>query len=288
MHRYSSSRHGEPPASTQKIRPSLMYQGLKMCYGIPPGYTPFSSRLIQLFGRVTRLVYQRALTKTSDFPATYGLLDDLKKWRSDLPDYLHPNCPTAPSFVRAINYLNLRYNHIVMLLTRQYLLHPLMDNGVYGGEWTDLARVCEDANDESISLIKEAFRKNVLGKTNYLDVYYIIADSMILFLRVLKSPSEQLIAKLGEVLPLIAMTKHIHFGKFGFRSLSALYGRLKSLHDGYDNLGSVVDRLMINFPGSLQIFGIRKIQVLQFRTWMNYSTTFGTRRGWWAGTTTRS
>ncbi|KAH7131735.1 fungal-specific transcription factor domain-containing protein [Dactylonectria estremocensis] len=218
--------------------------GLKGCPGIPPGYATFSSRLIQTYGRVTELVYQRALTKTSDFPAIYNLLEGLKKWKSDLPAYLQANCPTAPSYVRAINYLNLRYHHLVMLLTRNYLLHPLMDDRFHDGERSDLAKVCEAANDESISLIKEAFRKNVLGKTNYLDAYYILADSMILFLRALKNPSEKLTAELGEVLPLIAMTEHMHFGRFGLRSLSALYGRLNSLQDEYDNQSSLLGHVI--------------------------------------------
>lgn len=124
---------------------------------------------------------------------------------------------------------------MVMLLTRHYLLHPLMDDRFHDGEWSDLAKICEAANDESISLIKEASRKNVLGKTNHLDAYYILADGMVFFLRVLKNPSEQLTAELGEVLSLLTLTEHMDFGKFGLRSLSALYNCLKCVQDGYDN-----------------------------------------------------
>jgi len=193
----------------------------------PIGYAMQSSRLGDIFSQTLDQLYIRRSTQSDFDTVANGLLTQLQQWQETLPEYLRPGCPTAPSHVRAICHLSLRYYQIIMLITRPYLLQSVLSPEPVSTSQTKYSEICEDANKESLRLVKELSTKNLISKRNYFDALYILANAMILFLRCLRNPSSDLVKAVEEILPLIKMVDHLDFAQFAIKSMHGLLKDLK-------------------------------------------------------------
>lgn len=156
------------------------------------------------------------------------LIDRLQHWWTSLPLYLKPGCPTAPSNVRAIAYLSLRYYYVVLLVTRPYLLQAVTEDGFADPRASHRIELCEKANRESIILLRDLARQGLVSSINYFDAIHILTNGMILFLRCFRNQSLEAITELEQYMPLLSLTHHLNIGKLGKQSIEALVEKLKS------------------------------------------------------------
>lgn len=102
--------------------------------------------------------------------------------------------------------------------------------------------VCEDANRNSISLLKDMAKAGLLSRINFFDCLYILVDGMVLFLRALKSPSLGIIEEMEDFLHLFPLTDYLKIGKFGISSFKALLHDLKFI---CQQPGSVLGEILL-------------------------------------------
>ncbi|KAH9204918.1 fungal-specific transcription factor domain-containing protein [Leptodontidium sp. 2 PMI_412] len=194
----------------------------------PSGYATASAQLGRLLGRTLRQVYlPKAGIKASNPPIS-SLLTSLQEWWAAVPAYLRLDCPTAPSNIRAICHLSLRYHHIISLVTRPYLLYSVTCSNPLDETSTQRVRMCEEANRESILAIKKLTTSNLISRINYFDGLYIVANCMILFLRCLRKPSAELAKLAEEMVPIMELVDHLSFAKYGLESMHHLIEDLKT------------------------------------------------------------
>ncbi|KAH9208322.1 hypothetical protein DL95DRAFT_480443 [Leptodontidium sp. 2 PMI_412] len=190
----------------------------------PPGHALASAQLSKMFAHVVRRMYSQICSGAE----TDNRLEELQHWWDQLPVYLKPGCPTAPCHTRAINYLGLRYYYTILLLTRPYLLEYLRDPFSSTTSVLQRAEKCETANRMSICLLKEMAAQSLLSKINPLDSIYILANGMILFMRVIHHPSAAMTNEMEEMTPLLATTEHLSIGKYATKVMHVTLQVLKS------------------------------------------------------------
>ena len=213
---------GEMVASITRYRGQAdtnMLQQSKPSRHIPPGYLIFSARLCRLSGRVLETVQHEINLSVSDSRESTLVLKDLKAYRDTLPLYLRPECPTAPSFERAICYLDMRYQMQVIILTRKCLLSPTLHDQ---DQASFSSTACVEANKASIEILKRLHGKGALSRVNYIDAYCLLVDAMILIIRAAKSPSSEMLLELESFAPLLSVIESYYLSKCCLESLSAL------------------------------------------------------------------
>lgn len=151
------------------------------------------------------------------------MLAKLNAWWIDLPAHLLPSYPTPPTHFRATSYLHLRYHQYVMLLTRPYLLKSAVD------EPCEFTAACEQSNSQSIKILKELGKRNLLSQMNYLDGSYILSTGMILFLRALRRPSKELLDEVEGYCPTLQVAQHLRVGRAASEGLASFAQKLRAL-----------------------------------------------------------
>lgn len=147
------------------------------------------------------------------------VLEDLKAYKDSLPMYLRPECPTAPSFERAINYLELRYQMQIMILTRKCLLSPTFQDQARA---SFSSITCVEANKTSIEILKRLHVKGALSRVNYIDAYTLLVNAMILIIRAPKSPPLEMLLELESLAPLLSAIENSQLSNCCLESFSIL------------------------------------------------------------------
>lgn len=193
----------------------------------PPGYATASAQFGKIFGQTIRKLQLRK-TQLPGGESTFDeLLTPLQRWWDGLPAYLRSGGEVMSLSLRAVSFLCLRYYHLVILITRPYLLDSVMDPGSLDQDQIKCAEFCETANKESLLVIKKLARMNLICKWSYLDFQFALANGMILFLRCLKNPSRELAVEVNGLLSVAQEADHLHFARFGLRSMQILDEDLK-------------------------------------------------------------
>lgn len=195
----------------------------------PPGAARAASRLSILLCEVAQNFYLRPPDQAEIGSIADNFIDRLQLWWSDLPLYLRPECPAAPSHTRFITYLSLRYQYIVMLVCRPFLLEAAADRQVSDPGVLRRAQLCESANDQCILLLKHLAREHLVSNINYFDGFHILSNALVLFLRALKAPGPRMMMEVEKYLPLLRLTGYLRFGKYGRESFDALSSELKRI-----------------------------------------------------------
>ncbi|KAH7127522.1 hypothetical protein EDB81DRAFT_143830 [Dactylonectria macrodidyma] len=230
METFLSCMLGRPPGILEDHVSTSNHSGVQIQDPwTPQEYAAASVSLTQIICRLLRRLYGRQSDEDHDL-AVKEILDRLQKWWDGLPVYLRPGRPTAPSYVRAITHLGLRYHHAIMLLTRPYLLLSVDNEASDDEQWKACVTKCENSNRESIVLLKEMARLGLLSQLSFSDAYYIIANGSILFLRCLKTPSDELVAEMKELQPLFSFTERNGVGQWGTKSYDALLEAIRVLN----------------------------------------------------------
>ncbi|KAI1839885.1 hypothetical protein JX266_013907 [Neoarthrinium moseri] len=196
----------------------------------PQGYDSVLASLAVIEDGILRALSSRNIPGESDGSICTALLDNLSQWRRQLPTYLEPGCPTAPSYTRAIGLLSLRYYHCVMLLTRHDFLRQAVSR-TKPSVPCPKAELCEKANADSIALTQSLAAKKNLSRSSCFDSFYILSNGIILMLRVLKNPSLQWVQELEAYLPILRRAEHLRVGSIGIRSFEALVASVKEAYE---------------------------------------------------------
>ncbi|KAM5353262.1 hypothetical protein ACJZ2D_016843 [Fusarium nematophilum] len=239
METFLSCMLGRPPGILEDHVSASSHSGVQQIQDpwTPQEYAAASVSLTQIICRLLRRLYGRQSDEDHDL-AVKEILDRLQKWWDGLPVYLRPGRPTAPS---------------------PYLLLSV-DNEASGDEqWQACVTKCENSNRESIVLLKEMARLGLLSLLSFSDAYYIIANGAILFLRCLKTPSDELVAEMKELQPLFSFTERNGVGQWGTKSYDALLEAIRVL--------SVHERALMTtespFPGSTPVDPLLQIDQLE-------------------------
>lgn len=198
----------------------------------PPGYHNAIMDLSRISDRSVRLIYELTSLQPATSKQVNCLFDELENWWNTLPDHLQPSSPTAPSHLRALKYLGLRYYYTVLLLTRPYLLFALHQPDQCTPQILLRAKSCEDADKASCLLLMEMAQQNLLSRRNWADSIFILATCLILVLRAVKSPSAEVVQDMESMLPLLLITEHLKFGRVGKESMSSLLTEVRGIIHG--------------------------------------------------------
>ncbi|KAH7131741.1 fungal-specific transcription factor domain-containing protein [Dactylonectria estremocensis] len=201
----------------------------------PPGYAKASAELALLHSEIVRDLYLRPCNGRDFDILAEQLMHRLLQWWDVLPLYLKPGCPTAPSYVRTIAFLGLRYYYIILLVTQPCLLQSTVDVRFVDDNFTRRVETCEEANHEAIIILKDLVTRNLISQMNFFDVFHILINGIILLLRCLKNQSPELIAELDQYIPLLSLADNFGIGKFGRQSMEALSTKLKNTSGSNDH-----------------------------------------------------
>ncbi|CAI4213658.1 unnamed protein product [Parascedosporium putredinis] len=196
----------------------------------PQDYAVASVSLTQIISSLLSRMYWKQSPENPKV-VVKDLLNQLQKWWDDLPVYLRPGRPTAPSYVRSLTHLGLRYHHAILLLTRPYLLLSVDHSASGDDHWKDCVEKCENSNRQSIALLMEMAKLGLLSELSFFDAYYIISNSAILFLRYLKTPTTQLMAEMKRFQPLFPFATRLGVGRWSQRAFEALLEATKVSDD---------------------------------------------------------
>ncbi|KGO47904.1 Transcription factor, fungi [Penicillium expansum] len=193
----------------------------------PPGYATSSASLGSLIGQISQQLYIQNGNLRSKEQLTSELIQKVEAWNNDLPDHLRPNSAFPSCFARATLYLNLKYNYARMLIGRPYMAHSIFCNNGHDEVFKSRAETCKLANRDSIRILTEFYCRGLLSTALWLDTYFILATAIVLFLRVVETPSVQ--NELKSFLPVLKMCDRNQIAKYAAGSLERL---LHSLENG--------------------------------------------------------
>ncbi|KAI1381234.1 fungal-specific transcription factor domain-containing protein [Hypoxylon crocopeplum] len=195
----------------------------------PPGYAAVSASLNVILENILSRLYSNTSQPGNDRSVLVTeLLSLLDSWLEELPLYLRPDCRTAPTHLRAVSHLSLRYYEHVILVTRPYLLKS--DDRSH-----EFAVRCEDANRRSIAILKELHRGSLLSRINYFDGMHVLSNGMIL-LRALRCPTPDILAELENYHPILQATRQLKIGRLASDNLVSYIDNLRViLHSQYSS-----------------------------------------------------
>ncbi|KAL1619937.1 hypothetical protein SLS56_009904 [Neofusicoccum ribis] len=192
----------------------------------PPGYCVATAT----FARVLHNIRDRIYTSSEDqapSEQTIGeLIQEVEKWWDAVPAHLKATDTMPPSQARAVCCLGLRYNYALILLTRPHLLYSVTHSDGWPPEILERVRVCETASNQSVTILLEMARRDVLSDSVWFDTDYIICTGIVLFLRGLRTPADDVLAKARDLMPLLEMTRKSFLGNYTFETLSGLLNDL--------------------------------------------------------------
>lgn len=189
----------------------------------PPGYQKANATLSAIADQILRRLYTNTPSSANEdgLDVAKLMLSVLSEWLQTLPPHLKLQESTAPTYIRAISHLYLRYNEYTILLTRPYLLESELRS-------QELTVRCEDANKRSIAILKELARAGLLSDINYLDGIYIMSNGMILFLRALRWPSAEILKELEDYHPILQKMCHLKIGRLASEAMASYMDNLRS------------------------------------------------------------
>ncbi|KIW50501.1 hypothetical protein PV05_09305 [Exophiala xenobiotica] len=141
------------------------------------------------------------------------ILSDIQCFWNRLHDYLKPGAPLAASHSRAVHYLGLRYEYTILVATRPSMVSCWKFFGSCSDRLMQRVQLCEAANRRSLLLLKRMARDGLFSQHNFLDATYVLANALILLLRLVKDPSRELLTEAEEYCLLIDMAQHLNIGR---------------------------------------------------------------------------
>ena len=172
---------------------------------LPPGdYTPHdylstSVNLAQISGHIFQGMYSAPKPGSDGKISRRTIADlysELVRWRHDLPSHLRTGvASTMTSHMRSVAFLDLRFQHAVVLVTRPLLLRYVsakMDNTLPNLTRDTVAFLvaysdaCAQAGRSSYNTLRFMANRNLLNNVLWVDSFYILSTAMVLLLEYLR------------------------------------------------------------------------------------------------------
>lgn len=214
----------------------------------PPGYSGLNVHLSRVLARFTASLRLWKTKREQSRNEIRSYITELETWWNGLPAYFKTNMSSPPSYVRALSYLHLRYLHVVMILTRSYLLPD--DRGANDAVIeNDLTRTCEAANESSLALLHEMRQKGLISRANFQDSHHILATGIVLVVRNLLCPCETHMSELINMYPLYILTYHITIGRAGTEAVRKFVAYAEAAHDPRSSQGRLDNQFPLDVSG---------------------------------------
>lgn len=179
----------------------------------PPEYYRVLFQLSRLNGIIVRELYGPGSASTCLDNRADEFLNDLARFWENFPSHLKPDAAMASAHTRAILSLGLRYEYSILLATRPSIVFCWRNPGIGSTILTTRVEMAEAANKRSLLIIKRMAEGNLLSRLNFLDASYILANMVMLILRMVKDPSPQLLKEAEEYRHVFDFTQHLDIGR---------------------------------------------------------------------------
>ena len=278
--RFSSMANGSPSAIQDKDTDTVLPSGSKFYPGdfIPLGYSAASIKLAQINGHIFQGLYsvpsQRVLSPSGNRLTRKIILDlygELTGWQRDVPTHLRiksnvADNPLDPAVLRALTFLDLRFQFAVISVTRPLLfrLVSVIRDGSFdtmsaGSRdfLTTYSKACAQSARSSLRTLKFMRRNQLLNDCLWLDVFYILSTAMVLLLEYIRAPSSAEAYRLNECISMLRELQPRGTARNVLDSLSDLVAFL-----GLDDLpveSSTLDPLHNGGGGELQLYELFNI-----------------------------
>lgn len=188
----------------------------------PPGYSVSAATLTIIVDSILLRLYSQASIPCSADSVVRQMLMELDSWLGDLLPHLKLSAPIAPTHLRAVSYLHMRYNQCVILLTRPYLLESDDRSCCFTAE-------CETANGRSLTILKALHKNGLLSKINHLDWMHVLSSGMILLLRAIRWPTAMMLEELEGYVPILQTTRQLRIGRLAIDYMMFYIENLRAL-----------------------------------------------------------
>ncbi|QKX54948.1 uncharacterized protein TRUGW13939_02038 [Talaromyces rugulosus] len=189
---------GRPPAiADQDMSPEIPLPSEEL-FNIgthtPVGYLALAVSLSKLAKAISLDLYTTPSfqSRKISLRRVFQLISSLQEWYADVPAHLKCNVPLAPSHRRPVAILHLQYWACVILVSRPFLLYTALyssqlNNSELRSQFEELSKICLDAAENSVAVIKSARDTNFPSSVLYLDTHLILEIVQIMFLAYIRS-----------------------------------------------------------------------------------------------------
>ncbi|KAK4943651.1 hypothetical protein LTR10_016748 [Elasticomyces elasticus] len=192
---------------------ALMLLMFNLTPNTPPDYYMAVAQLTRITGHIVQDLYGPRSARICLDTRADEILDDMQRFWDVLPPYLKPEAPVAPSHARAVLYLGLRYYYTILVATRPSILCCWKLHGSCSARLMRRVDLAEEANKASLLILRKMAQKGLLCKESFLDASYVLANIVMLILRVVKIPTQEMILEAEEYRPILDLTLHLHIGR---------------------------------------------------------------------------
>jgi hypothetical protein len=237
----------------------------------PMGYLASSVALAQISGHIFHGMYsvppQRVPNVQGNRLSRRTIADlygELVRWRHDLHPHLrinstNPDNTMNPSVMRALAFLDLRFQYAIISVTRPLLFRRV--SAVRDGSFDTLSTesrtfittysdACAQSARSSLLTLKFMHQNNLLNNVLWLDAFYILSTAMVLLLEFLRASSTSEAHRVNECISILRQLQPRGTGRVVLESLSDLATFLGL--DGLAQLSSPTDHP--HNPGDLQLY----------------------------------
>ncbi|EXJ57727.1 uncharacterized protein A1O5_12517 [Cladophialophora psammophila CBS 110553] len=186
---------------------------LNMTPYTPPDYHKAVAQLSKITYLIVQDLYGPRAAQICLDSRAEEILGDIQCFWNELHEYLKPGAPLAASHSRAVHYLGLRYEYTILVATRPSVVSCWKSFGSCSDRLMQRVQLCEAANRRSLILLKRMAQEGLFSQQNFLDATYVLANALILLLRLVKDPSRELLMEADEYCLLIDMTQHLNIGR---------------------------------------------------------------------------
>lgn len=209
----------------------------------PIGYLASSVALAQISGHIFQGMYsvppQRIPNAQGNRISRKTITDlygELVRWRHDVQPHLRINSndrdnATNPSVMRALAFLDLRFQYAVISVTRPLLFRLV--SAVRDGSFDTLSKesqnfirtysdVCSQSARSSLLTLKFMHQNQLLNNVLWLDAFYILSTAMVLLLEYLRASSTSEPHHVNECISILRQLQPRGTGRVVLDSLSDL------------------------------------------------------------------
>lgn len=148
----------------------------------------------------------------------------IQAWYDELPcDLKRPIDQVPKSFQRATLSLQLRYNYVLVLLTRPFLQQSPNANLRVTPTSKRMEKCCEDSNDASIALLRQMHTYDIFCRSLWLDFHLILCAGLVLLLRTLRRRGDSAMhGRIASFLPILQACSDSRIAAYACQTFEAL------------------------------------------------------------------
>ncbi|OQU93775.1 Fungal specific transcription factor domain-containing protein [Cladophialophora immunda] len=142
----------------------------------PLGYQAVCISLIKLKKKISQTLYvtPAQTTRRVRFQQVTSCIASLYEWHAQVPSHLRWGSSLAPSHLRAVSVLHLRYWITLVHVTRPFLLHSVtrsaeLRNSVKKKRYDDFSSLCTEAAENAITILKARHEERNLSSLMLFD-----------------------------------------------------------------------------------------------------------------------